>query len=74
MKHAIIPAFYIAVFLVLSGLRVVNLNGVKEVRQFPDTRGYIEKATGHYGRGEIDLGRWSCQVVATRPFSHNIQS
>jgi hypothetical protein len=70
MKHAIIPAFYIAVFLVLSGLRVVNLNGVKEVRQFPDTRGYI----GHYGRGEIDLGRWSCQVVATRPFSHNIQS
>lgn len=39
-----IPALYIAMFLAVSGLRVLNLSSV-EVREFPDTKGYTNKAS-----------------------------
>jgi hypothetical protein len=40
-----IPAFYIALFLVYSDLRLANLFVIEEVRQFPDTPVYTEIAS-----------------------------
>ncbi len=45
MKVVIVAAFYIAVFLACSGLRVLNLSAVEEIRRFGDTSDYTEKAT-----------------------------
>jgi hypothetical protein len=45
MKVVIVAVFYMAVFLACSGLRIINLITVEEIRSFGDTSDYTEKAT-----------------------------
>ena len=45
MKRFPMLALYIAVFLVCSGLRFLNLSAIDEIREFPDTKAYVTKAS-----------------------------
>jgi hypothetical protein len=45
MKSFPFLALYVAVFLMCSGLRILNLSTVEEVREFPDTKAYVTKAS-----------------------------